>query len=253
MQHQPKINRTPEHSPRPAARSTARPAACPTSPSRRLPTRSRWFTALLTTALLAVTAVGTTHAQMYDYSIIGQSTNDFWDGTGDSEFNILTASTGFQLGRMQEVGLGTEWAVTILLPISLTFDGEDETRTADLDDADFGAGLGFRYGLGYGIPLGRLLVTPGIAYHAMYIRYSFSFPGGASEYYELTHGPAAVAQAAFQITDRFHLHGGIMFAFSPFHAGGMSRSGSDEDMRFGLATRGWLGVRLPVSLMRGRF
>lgn len=201
---------------------------------------------LIAMILVAVTAP--LSAQLYDYSIIGQTTNDYWDGQGDSEFNVKTASTGFQMGRMQEEGFGTEWGATVLLPLSLTFDSSSGSSTSTLEDANFGAGIGFRYGVGYGIsPIERLVVTPGLAYQAMYIRYSFDFPGGASEYYELTHGPAAVGQVAYAITPRLWVQGGLMLAFSPFHFNGISTSGSDEDMRFGLVTRGWLGVRVPFS------
>lgn len=214
--------------------------------------QQRWTTKLTLSAVLTIVmllgATGTAHAQLYDFAVIGQYTDDFWDGGGDSEFNVRTASTGFQVGRMQGEGFGTEWAGTLLVPLALTFDGEQGSDTSTLEDANFSVGLGFRYGIGHGIsPTDRLLVTPGLAYHAMYMRYSFDFPGGATEYYELTHGPAALGQAAFEISPRLQLHGGVMFAFSPFHAGGVSNSGSDEDMRFSLTTRGWLGVRLPYS------
>ncbi len=229
---------TPKHQARPVARLAT---------SRTI--RTAAIVGILAMGLIGVP--GPAEAQLYDYSIIGQYTDDFWNGSGDSEFNIQTVTTGFQVGRMQEEGFGTEWAATVLLPLSLTFDGEDTTDTASLEDANFSTGFGFRFGVGFGFsPMDRLLVTPGIAYHAMYVRYSFDFPGGATEYYEFTHGPAAVAQVAFAISPRFHLQGGAMFAYSPFHAGNISNSGSDEDMLYSLTTRGWIGVRMPV-LSRG--
>lgn len=200
-------------------------------------------------AVLFLAVATTAPAQLFDYSVIGQSTMDYWNDSESGDFQIGTLATGIQVGQMADDGFDFEWAGTVLFPLSLTSVTEDDESTARLSDANFGAGMAGRFGVGYGISaIPGLVVTPGIAWHFIFNSYSFDFPAGATAYRELTHGPAAVGQAAFRLTDSFWLQGGLMLGYSPFYFAGFSASGSDQDMDYGTVTRGWLGVRLPFDL-----
>lgn len=194
----------------------------------------------------------TAYGQLTSYSIIGQVANDAWSRTDDAgDFDIGTTATGIQIGRMADDGFDLDWAGSMLIPLSFRFERESDSESATIADANFGFGFAGHVGAGYGLKLSdRFIVTPALAWHTVFSSYSFDFPGGAREYRELTHGPAAVAQAAFQLTDDLWLQGGALYGYSPFHFGGVSNSGSDDVFEQGTAMRGWLGVRLPSGFFR---
>ncbi|MFW6368651.1 MAG: hypothetical protein ACOCZ9_02835 [Spirochaetota bacterium] len=154
------------------------------------------------------------YAQLYDYSVIGQVTNDFWEGEGGSEFEIGPPATGVQAGQMADDGFDVDGAGTLLLPLSLTLSDQDGDDTATFSGANFGGGLAGRIGIGYGLsPFRGLVITPGAAWYANFSSYSFDFPGGATTYREITHGPAAVGQVAFMLNENFWFQSWAMYGY----------------------------------------
>ncbi|TVR60322.1 MAG: hypothetical protein EA426_05265 [Spirochaetaceae bacterium] len=201
----------------------------------------RLMLAIVCSAVISISAFGV-DLPTSNYSLTLAQNRTNWTGEEGDDLSITIRTFGVEYGNAPIEGLGFVWSGTFLFPLSLSYNIGGELVTYDM--TGFGFGMMFQLGAGYAIDLTeRVRVMPGLGWNFTLSFFPHDFPGGATSYQEVTHGPALVGEVAYKLFDVFWLRAGATLAYEGFQSA--SQSNVTDTYRGGFVFRAAIGVRAP--------